>query len=107
MKSVMKRVMGIGLLSLATLGSTGCRMCCPSYDYCMPTRPQESNSECCGMQRQGSAFNGVAYESGEYIEEGTVIEADAPMPMARASRGTPTPAPSIPRVSRSAARPQR
>lgn len=101
----MKTLFSFALLAAATLGSTGCRMCCPSYDYCMPTRPQESNSECCGMDRQGSAFNGASYQVGEYVDEGTVIEEG--VPMARASRGTPTPAPSIPRVSKSNSRSQR
>jgi hypothetical protein len=51
-------------------------MCCPSYDYCGPTDPGESNSESCGMARRGSLFSGVPmYTEGEtYYEDGTVGE---------------------------------
>lgn len=65
-----------GLLLSALLATAGCRMCCPSYDYCGPTEPGESNSECCGMVRRGSILSGVtSYAEGEtYVDEGTVIE---------------------------------
>jgi hypothetical protein len=51
-------------------------MCCPSYDYCGPTEPGESNSEDCGMVRRGSILSGMpTYAEGEtYIEEGTEVE---------------------------------
>jgi hypothetical protein len=66
---------GTILLLAATLASSGCKMCCPSYDYCGPTRPDESNSECCGMARRGSLFSGWI-EGGRTtpVDEADVIE---------------------------------
>ncbi len=83
----------------AALAAPGCRMCCPSYDYCGPTNPGESNSGCCGMSRRGSIFSGYSGEEVEYVEEGTVIEEQAqpipdPMPVAPAvPMGTQKPTP--------------
>lgn len=51
-------------------------MCCPSYDYCGPLDPAESNSESCGLARQGSAFNG--YYEGEVITSDEVEQESAP-----------------------------
>jgi hypothetical protein len=63
------------LILLAALAAPGCRMCCPSYDYCGPTEPGESNNECCGMQRRGSILGGMpVYTEGEYVEGETIIE---------------------------------
>lgn len=66
-----KRIWSSLVLTIA-LAAPGCRMCCPSYDYCGPLDPAESNSECCGMNRRGSAFNG--YVDGEVIMEGVEQE---------------------------------
>lgn len=71
-----------GWLLAALLTSAGCRMCCPSYDYCGPTEPGESNSECCGMVRRGSILSGettyaegaILSEGETYYEDGAVIE---------------------------------
>ena len=57
--------------------ASGCRMCCPSYDYCNPTNPGESQSISCGMVRQGSSLSGGAYGGEQVVyEEGTVIEGE-------------------------------
>jgi hypothetical protein len=64
------------LLLFAALAAPGCRMCCPSYDYCGPTEPGESNSEYCGMDRRGSILSGLPTyaEGATYVDEGTIIE---------------------------------
>ena len=51
----------------------GCRMCCPSYDYCGPTNPGDSNSECCGMARRGSIFSSYYGPDAPYAEGETIV----------------------------------
>jgi len=70
----------LGLVLLAALSASGCRMCCPSYDYCGPTEPGESNSECCGMVRRGSSLSGgQIYEEGTfYQDEGVILDEAMP-----------------------------
>lgn len=89
----------IGALAVAgmTLGLSGCRMCCPSYDYTGPTDPGTCNNEWCGNERRGSIFSGYSHaasgeevivEEGE-VPEGTLIE-PAPQPPAAPKSPAPT-----------------
>jgi len=65
------------LVVIAALSFSGCRMCCPSYDYCGPTEPGESNSEYCGMARAGSIFsNAPVYSGGEYVEGEEIVDGE-------------------------------
>jgi hypothetical protein len=73
--SMSKRIWSSLVLTIA-LAAPGCRMCCPSYDYCGPLDPAESNAESCGMSRRGSAFNG--YIDGEVVVPEEMEHAPAP-----------------------------
>jgi hypothetical protein len=69
------------LVLLAALAAPGCRMCCPSYDYCGPVEPSGSNDEHCGMERRGSILGGAPiYTEGVYVEGETIIE-ETPAPI--------------------------
>ncbi|MCE9606324.1 MAG: hypothetical protein K8U03_15625 [Planctomycetia bacterium] len=68
----MKTRLGSLVVVAATILSSGCTMCCPSYDYCSPTNPGESNSELCGKERRGSVFSGYT-TSGEQVVPGETI----------------------------------
>jgi hypothetical protein len=84
---------------LAALSFSGCRMCCPSYDYCSPVEPGMSNSEDCGMHRRGSIFtNAPVYQEGEFVEGETIIEEQAEPVMLQppAPPSIPSPPPSPP-----------
>jgi hypothetical protein len=87
------------LLVAAALSLSGCRMCCPSYDYCGPTEPGESNDEYCGMARRGSIFSSApVYTGGPYVEGETVLEGetiveDSSQPVAPPTPPAPPPAP--------------
>lgn len=72
---------------LAALSASGCKMCCPSYDYCSPTNPGAANNEWCGKERRGSIFSGYS-GAGEQVVRGETImdESEAP--------SVPQPAPS-------------
>ena len=79
----------LGLIVVAAMNCCGCSMCCPSYDYCSPTNPGESNSICCGRSRRGSIFNGEYVEySGEPIpaDEGQQVD---PLPAPEAPQNAP------------------
>lgn len=88
----MKKLIALLSIAATTFGLSGCRMCCPSYDYSSPTDPGSCNDEYCGNERRGSIFSGYtsgAVASDEVIyEQGEVIEEAAPSPPA-----TPKPAP--------------
>lgn len=75
------KVWSLSLVFVAALASSGCSMCCPSYDYCSPTNPGESNSVCCGRLRRGSVFGGevIEYSDGAYPTEVQPME-DVPAP---------------------------
>ena len=92
---MMKTMTTLAIAALS-FGLSGCRMCCPSYDYCGPTEPGESNSECCGMHRRGSILGGAPMyaEGATYVDEGSVIgEYDDATPL---DEGTPLLTPPAP-----------
>lgn len=67
------------LVVLAAMSASGCKMCCPSYDYCSPTNPGAANNEWCGKERRGSIFSGYS-GAGEQVVSGETIvdESEAP-----------------------------
>ncbi len=96
------------LVVVAALGFSGCRMCCPSYDFSMPVDPILSNSEDTGLVRRGSIFaNAPVYQGGEYVEGETIIEEQAepvmlapPPPPSAPSPPPPPQLPGVPKTTR-------
>jgi len=82
-RDFMKTRFGALVVALATLLPTGCKMCCPSYDYCSPTNPGESQSEWCGKERRGSILGGYTSSgyatSSEQEQPGEAID-ESPAP---------------------------
>ena len=88
-----------GWLLAVLLGTAGCRVCCPSYDYCNPTGPFDTNSECCGHARRGSVFSSSEYVDGAtYVEDGTYYEEVAPESAPATRSGDAVPAQPSPQV---------
>ena len=65
----MKKLFALFSIAATTFGLSGCRMCCPSYDYTSPTDPGSCNNEYCGNERRGSIFSG--YTSGAVASDET------------------------------------
>lgn len=82
----MKTRFGLLVVVLAALTASGCKMCCPSYDYCSPTNPGAANNEWCGKERRGSIFSGYS-GGGEQVMSGETITEETP------ARAVPQPAP--------------
>ena len=96
----MKKLLALLSIAATSFGLSGCRMCCPSYDYTSPTDPGTCNNEYCGNERRGSAFsgytNGVVASDEVIYEEGDVIEGAAPSAPATPAPETPAPKPAPP-----------
>lgn len=88
----MKTRFGVLVVVLASLAASGCKMCCPSYDYCSPTNPAAANNEWCGKERRGSIFSGYS-GGGEQVMSGETITDESPAP------ALPSPAPAQPSIS--------
>ncbi len=96
----MKKLFALLSIAATTFGLSGCRMCCPSYDYTSPTDPGSCNNEYCGNERRGSIFSGYtggAVASDEIIyEQSDVIEGAAPSTPTTPKPEAPVPKPAPP-----------
>lgn len=70
----MKTRFGSLVVVFAALTASGCKMCCPSYDYCSPTNPGAANNEWCGKERRGSIFSNYPDAGEQLIDGETVVE---------------------------------
>jgi hypothetical protein len=88
----MKKTMTMLAIAALSFGLSGCRMCCPSYDYVGPTDPGTCNNENCGHERRGSIFSGYS----ETVAGGEVIVEDGAVPEGTVIESAPTP-PAVPK----------
>lgn len=86
----MKTRFGVLVVVLASLAASGCKMCCPSYDYCSPTNPGAANDEWCGKERRGSIFTSYS-AAGEQVLPGETIMDSSPAPAAAESEAEEQP----------------
>jgi len=84
----MKTRFGLLFVVSAVLTASGCKMCCPSYDYCSPTNPGAANNEWCGKERRGSIFSGYSGAGEQVVSGETIVDENPEAP------GVPQPAPS-------------
>ncbi|MGC3967114.1 MAG: hypothetical protein QM775_06995 [Pirellulales bacterium] len=97
----MKKTISLLALGLFLGSLSGCRMCCPSYDYVGPTDPGTCNNEWCGNERRGSIFSG--YSGGMPTGEEVIVE-DAVAPQGVAPQAAPQ-APAVPKPAAPQAQP--